>query len=74
MPHDEVDDTAMTPAEFRAARERGIPVRVVTSREEYEAVLASRPSLAFYANHHLNVASVGAQPGENLPASARAAS
>lgn len=34
---DEVDDTDMTAAEFRAARDRGTPTRVVTSRSEFEA-------------------------------------
>lgn len=34
---DEVDDTNMTPAEFRAAMNRGTPARVVTSRSEFEA-------------------------------------
>jgi len=33
---DEVDDTDMTAAEFRAARSRGVPVQVVTSHEEFE--------------------------------------
>lgn len=33
----EVDDTDMTAADFRAAIERGVPVEVVTSREEFEA-------------------------------------
>jgi hypothetical protein len=35
----EVDDTDMTPAQFRAASLRGRPVCVVTSRDEYEAAL-----------------------------------
>ncbi len=34
---DEVDDTDMTAAEFRAARSRGTPTRVVMSREEFDA-------------------------------------
>lgn len=34
---DEVDDTDMSAAEFRAARSRGTPARVVTSREEFDA-------------------------------------
>lgn len=33
----EVDDTEMTAAEFRAARSRGTPVQVVTSRREFDA-------------------------------------
>jgi uncharacterized protein YegP (UPF0339 family) len=33
---DEVDDTDMTAAEFRAARNRGTPMQVVTSREEFD--------------------------------------
>ena len=36
MDREEVDDTDMTPAEFRATRRRGQPVRVVPSRAEYE--------------------------------------
>ena len=34
---DEVDDTEMTAAEFRAARDRGTPTQVVKSREEFDA-------------------------------------
>lgn len=34
---DEVDDTDMTAAEFRAARDRGTPTQVVKSREEFDA-------------------------------------
>jgi len=34
---DEVDDTDMTPAEFRAARDRGTPTQVVRSRGEFDA-------------------------------------
>lgn len=34
---DEVNDTDMTAADFRAAMERGVPAEVVTSREEFEA-------------------------------------
>ncbi|MEO7193293.1 MAG: DUF4143 domain-containing protein [Pseudonocardiaceae bacterium] len=34
---DEVDDTDMTAAEFRAARHRGAPTQVVRSREEFDA-------------------------------------
>jgi hypothetical protein len=37
MARDEVDDTDMTPAEFRAAMRRGRPVEIVSSREAYEA-------------------------------------
>jgi len=33
----EVDDTDMTAAEFRAARDRGMPTQVVRSREEFDA-------------------------------------
>jgi uncharacterized protein len=33
----EVDDTEMTAAEFRAARNRGTPAQVVTSRSEFDA-------------------------------------
>jgi hypothetical protein len=33
----EPDDTDMTPEEFRAAQDHGVPVRIVASREEYEA-------------------------------------
>lgn len=35
----ESDDTNMTPAEFRATKAEGIPVRVVTSRAEYEEAM-----------------------------------
>lgn len=31
----DADDTDMTPAEFKAAMDRGIPSEIVTSREEY---------------------------------------
>jgi hypothetical protein len=34
---DEVDDTDMTAAEFRAAEDRGTPTQVVRSREEFDA-------------------------------------
>ena len=34
---DEVDDTDMTAAEFRAARDRGTPTQVVTSRDAFVA-------------------------------------
>jgi hypothetical protein len=34
---DEVDDTDMAAAEFRAARDRGTPTQVVRSREEFDA-------------------------------------
>ncbi|MGH3974861.1 MAG: YegP family protein [Pseudonocardiaceae bacterium] len=34
---DEVDDTNMTAAEFRAARDRGTPTQVVRPREEFDA-------------------------------------
>ena len=37
MPRDEVDDTDMTPAAFRAAQAAGQRVRVVGSRAEFQA-------------------------------------
>lgn len=72
MPSDEVDDTELTPAEFRAAVQRGERVRIITNREDYLAEL--RRSLAdravYVANVHLSLALVrpGAEP--NMPARA----
>lgn len=72
MPREEVDDTEMTPAEFRSAAAQGLPVRVVTSRQEYEAALGpSRTQAAVYgANFHVSLAFAGPQPRENTPARA----
>jgi hypothetical protein len=72
MPREEVDDTEMTPAEFRAAAAQGLPVRVVTSRQAYEAELGAlrTQATAYVANVFLRLAVVGSQPAENTPARA----
>lgn len=72
MPREEVDDTDMTPAEFRAAAAAGLPVRVVTSRQAYDAELGpSHTQVATYgANIHLSLALAGPQPRMNTPARA----
>jgi hypothetical protein len=70
MARDEVDDTDMTPDDFRRAAAQGVPVRVVTSRDVYEAAVGLlRPLTAVYvANIHLSLADAGPQPAQNLPA------
>jgi hypothetical protein len=72
MPHDEVDDTEMTPAEFRAAAAAGLPVRIVTSRQAYEAELGAlrTQATAYVANIVVHLALVGSQPMENTAARA----
>jgi hypothetical protein len=72
MPHDEVDDTEMTPAEFHTAAVEGLPVRVVTSRQEYEAELGAlrTQATAYVANIFVRLALVDSQSTENTPARA----
>jgi hypothetical protein len=73
VPQDEVDDTDMTPDQFRAAAARGTPVRVVRSREEYEAALGALPvhdEVVYVANHHLSLAFAGPSTSPNRPARA----
>lgn len=70
MAREEVDDTDMTPADFRLAAAQGVAVRIVTSRDDYDAALRSLPSqsAAYVANYHLSLAVAGPQPEKNLPA------
>jgi hypothetical protein len=72
MPHDEVDDTEMTPAEFRAAAAAGLPVRIVTSKQAYIAELGAlrTQATAYVANVVVRLALVGSQSSENIPARA----
>lgn len=72
MSRDEVDDTEMTVAEFRAAVAQGLPVRVVRSRQAYQAELGTlrTPAAVYVANIHLALAPAGTQPSTNAPARA----
>lgn len=69
---EEVDDTEMTPAEFRAAAAEGLPVRVVTSRQAYEAERGAlrTHATAYVANIFVRLALVGSHPTENTAARA----
>jgi len=53
--YDEVDDTDMTAAQFRAAARRGYPVRVVASRAEYEAELRKLADMAAPRGFNLQI-------------------
>jgi hypothetical protein len=73
MPRDEVDDTDMTPAAFRAAQAAGQRVRVVGSRAEFQASMdlnAPQPK-PYVLNKYVSLAFSGmSSGGKNLPAAA----
>jgi len=73
MPRDEVDDTDMAPAAFRAAQAAGQRVRVVGSRAEFQAAMdPNEPQPEPYVlNKYVSLAFAGmSSGGKNLPAAA----